>query len=1230
MKYSDLVQFEPIQSVKVLRDAEDADKAAEDVRTFVVSDRMLEQLEGVIVPHLRFDQPGDNKGLLTVANYGTGKTHLMSVISGVAEHVGLLAAMTNDDAADAMKPLAGQFKVLRAEIGMTTMSLRDIVCRELENGLSKLGIDFTFPGASEVTNTKDSLTDMMVAFEGKFSDKGLLFVLDELLDYLRGRKDAELVHDLSFLREVGEICKNTRFRFIGGIQEAIFDNPRFAGFADPVRRVKDRFEQIRISREDVAFVVTERLLKKSVDQRDKIREHLNQFAPLYEGMAERLEEFVALFPVHPAYLRTFQQITAVEKREVLKTLSGEIKAIVGTDLPTDQPGLICYDSYRERLSEDPSVRAIPDVRKVLEKNEVLRNKIAQALPNKQYLPTAQRIIDALAVHRLTTDDIKVPIGATVKELRDDLCLLPTNLPEMDSFFLEATIDSIIEDIMRAVSGQFITQNPDNGQIYLDVEKDVDYDQQIEERASHLDEERLDNAYFKALEEVLERRDTPYVSGYRIWQYELVWASHKVGRTGYLFMGAPNERSTAQPPRDFYVYFIQPYDPPLFQDEKKADEVFFRLEKPDDDFTSALRRYAGAIALASETTAGHRHVYDDKAAGSLRTMVTWLKKNMGEAITVTHLGRTQPLSSWLSSVTGPRGTVKDQIDSIASEVLEPHFDDRYPGYPKFEVVVTKDNLQETVRQALNHIAINRKTDLSHRVLRSLALLDKQEELSTDGDYAALLAQKLAGAGGVAINRDELLFERDKAVFGLEPWFLEPVWVAVIAAALTQLGRAELGFQGQQIDALALDRLTRMSVEELDTFTHIAPPKELPVLQLRDTMKLLDLPPGLIGDQGIEEHALPQVLARVQETMKRVVGVRGQLSDAPLLWGELLFDSAQERDARLAPLQKILEDLKARNTLGKMNRLDVGSDAIEKARAGTHELARAEAISEAAVHLQDAVSYLREATEVFGIDHPLSEDTSAYREEVLTLFRADGGPTPAEVTKVRSAGEDIRRRFADEAARAHQRDRLDGEGDKRKKSIITGEDFLVLKQLALVGILPHGAFGTKETAMLSIGTCLSFDERDMAGSVVCPHCKYGPVAKPGPTAVAVVKGLEDELASLRNDWTAALLDSLSTTEMKEQIELLGPDESVAVQEFIEARTLPSPVTNDFVKALNSVFNRFERRNVTPNDLWESLFSERFPITVDELRKRFSDYLLGVVGIADEDKVRVIPVEDQEEGG
>ena len=262
MKYGELVQFDPVESVKVLVEADDLDQAKEDVRTFVISDRMADQLIHVIFPNLQFDDPTDQKGLLIVANYGTGKTHLMSVISGVAERPELRDLLTHDQVKEHAGSVAGRFQVIRAEIGASKMSLRDIFVSYLQDGLSRLGIDFSFPDAEKVANNKDALNDMMTAFEKKYPDQGLLFVLDELLDYLRTLRDTDLVLALSFLREVGEISRTSRFRFIGGIQEAIFDNPRFASVSDSVKRVNDRFEQVRISREDVAFVVQARLLKK--------------------------------------------------------------------------------------------------------------------------------------------------------------------------------------------------------------------------------------------------------------------------------------------------------------------------------------------------------------------------------------------------------------------------------------------------------------------------------------------------------------------------------------------------------------------------------------------------------------------------------------------------------------------------------------------------------------------------------------------------------------------------------------------------------------------------------------------------------------------------------------------------------------------------------------------------------------------------------------------------------
>ena len=1225
MKYSELISFEPIDSVKVLRDADDLAAARRDVETLVVSTRLAEQLTDVIFPNLDLDNPRDPKGILVVANYGTGKTHLMSVVSSIAEHGELVGSLTAEAVKDAAGPVAGRYQVIRAEIGATQMSLRDIITSELTEGLQRIGVAFEFPDMTKTTGTKKDLVRMMQAFEAVHPEQGLLFVLDEMLDYLASRRDNELRVDLAVLREIGEICKETRFRFMGGVQEAIFDNPRFASAADAVRRVKERFTQMRISREDIAFVVQERLLRKTAAQKAMIREHLQQFTPAYEGMAENLESFVSLFPVHPSYLKTFELVTLVEKRKVLTTLSDEMRDVLNHDVPSNAPGLICYDTYRAQLELDPSNRAIPDVREVLDRAQVLRSRVEKALPTKDYISTALRIVDALAVHRLTTEDINAPIGPSMTELRDDLTLLPPGLPELDAFFLETTIHSIVDDIIRAVSGQFITVNDQNGQVYLDVRKDIDYDQKIDERANSLDKDKLDEAYFRALETVLEQRDNPYVAGYRIWSYELAWAAKNVARPGYLFMGAPNERSTAQPPRDFYVYFLQPYDPPKFNDEAKADEVFIRLAKPDDDFTEALRRYAGSAALESESTGQHRTVYLEKRQRYLQEMVAWLRKHMGDAITVTYQGEAKPLASWLAAAQGPRSTVKEQIDTISASVLTGHFDSRYPGYPTFGAQVTRSNLADTVKQALLQISTGRPNALGGKVLAALNLIDVHGNLIDDGPFATHMLGQVAAAGGRALNRSEFLVERDSDVPTWGPWFVEPAWFVVVAATLTQLGKLELGFSDGQLDALGLEKLTRMSLDDLEAVTHVAPPKELPLAILKDAVKLIDLPPGAVGPTGASEALVQQVATSCATYSDRIVKARSILGDGINLWGAQVIENQAERGVALRALDDAVNNLKARNTVGKLNKLDLTKDQIAKANEGREVLAWIDSASAAAGHVADVVVYLREAVDVFGAADPISVDAASLRSDLLELFRTGALVDAAKVASLKAVGEDLRRRFADAAVAAHHRDRLDGAGDDRKRRILEGGTYADLGRLSAIDLLPGGKYAGIQQKLTDLRTCKNFDPSLLTRSVTCSECSYRPRPAGGPTAQAVLEQLEEQITNLRSEWERALADSVSVPEMAEQINLLKTADKKSVSAFVASRQLPEPVDQTFVTAIGQVLTRFAVRRVAAKEVWNALFPEAAPATLDELASRFRDLLDNLAEGGPADRIRVVPSEE-----
>jgi DNA replication protein DnaC len=81
VKYRDLIQFDPVEDIIQLRTADRFEEAKKLVETYVISDLMADKLTEVIFKHLQYEMPFDTKGILIVGNYGTGKSHLMSVVS---------------------------------------------------------------------------------------------------------------------------------------------------------------------------------------------------------------------------------------------------------------------------------------------------------------------------------------------------------------------------------------------------------------------------------------------------------------------------------------------------------------------------------------------------------------------------------------------------------------------------------------------------------------------------------------------------------------------------------------------------------------------------------------------------------------------------------------------------------------------------------------------------------------------------------------------------------------------------------------------------------------------------------------------------------------------------------------------------------------------------------------------------------------------------------------------
>ena len=1268
MKYGDLIQFDPIESVVQLRDADKSSAARTLVNTYVISEEMAERLTQLVIPQMQFDQPVDNKGLLVVGNYGTGKSHLMSVVSSLAADASLLEGLNHAGVRGAASQIAGRFKVIRTEIGATTMSLRDILVAELEEHLEKLGVEYVFPEAGTITSHKRAFEDMMAKFGEIFPEHGLLLVVDELLDYLRTRKDQELILDLNFLREVGEVCKDLRFRFMAGVQEAIFDSPRFAFVADSIRRVKDRFEQILIARNDVKFVVAERLLKKTTEQQAKIRDYLMPFAKYYGGLNERMDEFVRLFPVHPDYIDTFERVTVVEKREVLKTLSMGMKGILGKDVPQDEPGLIAFDSYWNTLKQNASFRAIPQIRAVIDCSQVLESRIENAFPRKQYKPMALRLIHALSVLRLTTGDIYAPMGASAEELRDRLCLFDPLIAELGSDEpdkdLQTHVETVLREIHKTVSGQFISFNADNRQFYLDLKKTDDFDALIDKRAESLGQAQLDRFYYEALKRVMECQDATYVTGYKIWQHELVWQEHKAARTGYLFFGAPNERSTAVPQRDFYLYFIQPGDPPRFKDDKAGDEVFFRLKGTDEDFQTALKSYAAALDLAA-TSSGHaKATYESKANGFLKNLVQWLQKNMTTVFEVTYQGRTKSMTEWAKgksirdlSGLSPHETInfRDLVNTIAGVCLAPNFENQAPDYPFFSVLITGNNRAQAAQDALRAIAGQNRTKQATAVLDALELLDGEKIDPYKSKYTKFILDAVKAKGhGQVVNRSEII-QDDHGLEYMNPGGsrLEPEWVSVLVAALVYSGDIVLAIPGRKFDATGLQQLAATDMDELVRFKHLEQPKEWNLPALKALFELLGMTPGMaqLVTQGKDEPVqnLQQAVGKI---VGRIVMTQQTLREGLSFWdvdvvGELRVASGElnsERETRNSQLENakaFFESLQAYSSPGKLKNFRYSASEVlahEKAVKALDELDALRefiidhspmmtwlATAEASASRSDESRVSSGGLKQQGLDS-WAENVKAARKAVLDSLNSELATQNLQLarvsTEIGTRLKKLKQDYINQYISLHARARLGVNDDKRKAGLLNDQRLQTLLKLAGIDLMPRQQLTDYQNRLAGLKSCFALTEQNLDASPICPHCGFRPSVETGTAAGSqMIDQMDAQLDAMVTAWTSTILSNLEDPITQANMDLLKIDDREPLEAFIKSKELPVPLDSNFVHALKEVLSGLVKVTVKAQELQQALQVTDGPATPAEMKKRFEEYIDRLTRGKDPAKVRIV---------
>lgn len=1214
MKYSELIQFNPIESVIKLTSANEQEKAIELVKTYVMSDEMVNNIKYNMISQLKLEDAIDSKGIFLIGNYGTGKSHLMSLISSVAEDENMLNYVQNKKFIEEAKSIAGKFETLRIEIGATKMSLRNIIFQKIKEDFKIRGLDFEFPDEKDVINNKGTIKHMMELFNCKYPGKGYLLVVDELLDYLRSRKTIEVRLSLGFMRELGEIAGESNFRVIFGLQEKLFNNPNFSFVSETLNQIKERYEQVAIQKNDTAYVVSERILKKTPEQKSIIREHLQKFTSLYNNMSADLESYVELYPIHPAYIDVFNKIYLIENRAILKNITEIIRRNFDNEISDEIPGIISFDSYWQFIKENLALHTDVNIKQVVDASESLEDIIKRSFPKKQYKLLALQIMNALSVHRLTTGDITIKSGLTAENLRDDLCLYIKGLPDQSSDTMQSIVQVVLRDIMTTVSGQFIEHNDDNGQYYLDTEKVVDYDEKIIQKAATIDDDKINNYFYDVIYYCMEWDQGEYVTNFKIYEHSLNWYSHNIFRRGYLFLGTPESRPTAQPPEDYYIYFVPPYGNDTYVDEKKDDEVFF-IFKSTEEFKNELKLYSAALMLRDISDEKSKPSYKNKADNHKKKLIRYLNQNKNTCFDVIYKGDNKQLLSVMKENYKKENPFKETLDLVASLCLDEYFNKKYPEFPIFKTNITKRNQADAIRAAIDRFA-GRKNQQANLLLESFGVINEDKVSSKYSKYTAFYIEELNKLSQNSVINFLDIYEESFSEYLDKQFKISYAWMPVIFISMVYSGNAVLMLKnGTLLTASNLDILPKTNVSDIYEFKYLCKPKDIRLAELIRLYEILGIPVGLINNPSERESGLNELLKKAEELSLKAAKGKSIINNNFTLWGEPLI--AEHISSKYTESCKNILDMFSNfkikyNTVAKLNNFNYSIEDIEKIAEDIENINLIYEYEKFRNTCKDNINYIMNLENVmldksFLIEKIKSVKTEFHNFRDNILVEKDGEKVAEEVNVILTS---IKKEYINYYFEEHKKRRLSLREGKRKGEIINSIKLSNLKKLRVIDILSNSKLLDIERELSSLKVCYELTVDLLKDNCFCTKCNF--IINNNDN---IVKGrldnIENNIENLFNEWSKTLITTISDPLVLEQKKYLNTDQQILIDNVIKENKLPDTIDGYFIKTIQTLLEGFEPVTIDSKDLISKLDSIG-PVDLATFKKKIdiiiSEYTKG----------------------
>ena len=1224
MKYSELIQFEPLNEVVKFNRLSDDAYRENLVKTYVFSKAYEDTIIPEVCKNLDYTAMYDTFGLQIVGTYGTGKSHLMSLISLVAENADYLPLVQNEKAAQVLKNIAGKYRIIRFELGSAD-ELWNLICHQIDMKFQEWGINYSIAADTKPDMYKDKLMRMMAMFESTFPDKGLMIVIDEMLSYLKGRSGTDkLNRDLAVIQALGEMSDHSKFRMVFGVQELIYTAAEFQFAAKMLNQVSQRYRQIEITKQDVQFVTEQRILKKSDAQKQAIRKHLSKFTEFFTDLHANLESYVDLFPVNPSFFENFQQIKiGKSQREILKTLSQKFEKIASQQVPEDNPGLICYDSYWEDL-QAAQMQTYADVRRVTEIMQTIHQKIDDNFTGirSKKAPLAHRIANACGV-KVLQDTLEKTNGTNVENLVDDLCYLDTGCISRE--FLIDTMNVTASQIVTATVGQYFEKNDTNQEYHIRVEGGVNYEQKIKDFVDTMSADNKDSHFFNYLAEMLTIEVEQYRREFKIYQHRIDWNSHKVMLDGYIFMGNPAERSTTHPEQNFYIYFMPIFNKENIKHGDEPDSVFFHMEHYSDELKQLIELYAACEALIASVDSSQKPFYQQFKKQYEDKLKPVFSRDFVQCTEVYYQGEKQNITPQMLT-----GASKDQVvDNIASLLLEDYFCDKLSNYPKFTLlkgVLTNTNRADNVRRARMKIA--NPTQSNHEgeaILAGLGLL-KDNQLSVEGSIYALSIKKMLEDKGLGqvLNRDEILYRFYKDWdydWRSIDYHIESDLEFLAMATLVAVGEIEIDYPGgKNINAANIREIVDLPFESFYGFSHLRRPKGISHAAVRELF---------IGITGIDKTSQLQnpdiyldLVSQAKSIAANSVKCSHDLGNGIYLGDvEIIGESeASTIKSQLAALAGLCDRIPSYASYPKMRNLpqDWTAEVLHNQFKAKDQITRIKQAMKFKEEFQSRINYLNEAMK-FMLSDEMKKTTEAALAKVSQI--AADMNNEMVITAYKTELDSIIREYAKwyflEYQRMHiteiedtEKRRIMNDNNKKVCDAVCGADygkgyFSVatqytewLKKMNSLAVVP--SYITPEYIMKTPN--VGFDPKDFQGK-----------------QLPKLSELKEELDGIATNVDETLKQILSDASLLVNKDILDDSQQGLLSRYTSGGEELSPANaGRLVEIVVKLHEGIQRITISEDDIRKVL---NRPMTPDDAVKAFRKYINSLTVGGQEDNIRII---------